>query len=311
MTKKYVVLDTDIGDDIDDALALLLLLKMEGVELLGVTTVFANTPLRARLAKRILHLAGRTDIPVYAGRGDPLTYSADKERSFVQYTEDLERDEYRPDNLDPRSGGEAVDFILGCAEKYGSALTVLAIGPYTNVAAAWQKDPETLKKAGSVVLMGGCFYEQFVEYNVAMDPEAADILIHADLPSRFIGADVTWQAQLNDAQTAYVLGIHNDGLTGYCAELVRLWKRNCWFNPVLHDPLAAYYVLDESVCELEPVWVEVELTGAHTRGLTANMDHFYKYLEHPTPGKKRILCAKTVDADRFIAYFLNSTFPKE
>ena len=65
MTKKYVVLDTDIGDDIDDALALLLLLRMEGVELLGVTTVFANTPLRARLAKRILHLAGRTDIPVY------------------------------------------------------------------------------------------------------------------------------------------------------------------------------------------------------------------------------------------------------
>lgn len=311
MTKKYVLLDTDIGDDIDDALALLMLLKMEQIELVGVTTVFANTPLRARLAKRILHLGGSPNIPVYAGLGDALAYAVDKERSFVQYTEDLENDAYIPDNKDVKNGEEAVDYILQMCEKYGSELTILAIGPYTNVAAAWQKAPDVLQKAGSVVLMGGCFYEQFIEYNVVMDPEAADLLVRADLPTKFIGADVTWQAQLNDEQTAYVLGIHNDELTGYCAELVRLWKKGCWFNPVLHDPLAAYYILDESICELEPVWVEVELQGKSTRGLTANMDHFFKYLEHPTPGKKRILCAKTVDAERFISYFLESTFPRK
>lgn len=311
MTKKYVLLDTDIGDDIDDALALLMLLKMEQIELVGVTTVFANTPLRARLAKRILHLGGSPNIPVYAGLGDALAYAVDKERSFVQYTEDLENDAYIPDNKDVKNGEEAVDYILQMCEKYGSELTILAIGPYTNVAAAWQKAPDVLQKAGSVVLMGGCFYEQFIEYNVVMDPEAADLLVRADLPTKFIGADVTWQAQLNDEQTAYVLGIHNDELTGYCAELVRLWKKGCWFNPVLHDPLAAYYILDESICELELVWVEVELQGKSTRGLTANMDHFFKYLEHPTPGKKRILCAKTVDADRFISYFLESTFPRK
>ncbi len=310
MKEKYVLLDTDIGDDIDDALALLMLLKMQGLTLVGVTTVFANTPLRARLAKRILSLAGRPEIPVYAGLGDALGYTVEKTRSFVQYTPELERGEYVPDNLDSQNGEEAVDFILHCAEAYGEDLTLLAIGPYTNVARAWQKAPETLQKAGAVVLMGGCFYEQFIEYNVAMDPEAADVLVRADLPTRFIGADVTWQAQLSDEQTAYVLGIHNDGLTGYCAELVRLWKGNCWFNPVLHDPLAAYYVLDPSVCTMEPVWVEVELAGRHTRGLTANMDHFYKYLEQPTPGKKRVLCAKTVDAQRFITYFLSSTFPE-
>ncbi len=310
MEKKYVLLDTDIGDDIDDALALLMLLKMEQLELVGVTTVYANTPLRARLAKRILQLGGKPHIPVYAGCGNALAYATDKKRSFVQYTPEIDRDEYRPDNLDPENGEEAVDFILHCARKYGRDLTVLAIGPYTNVARAWQKDPRTLQQAGAVVLMGGCFYEQFIEYNVAMDPEAADLLVKADLPTRFIGADVTWQVQLDDAQTAYVLGIQNQGLTGYCAELVRLWKKNCWFNPVLHDPLAAYYVMDPTVCELEPVWVEVELKGTHTRGFTANMDHFYKYLETPTPGKKRVLCAKTVDTPRFIQYFLDSTFPR-
>lgn len=308
MTKRYVLLDTDIGDDIDDALALLMLLKAEQVELVGVTTVYANTPLRARLAKRIACLAGRPELPVYAGRGNPLASETDRTRSFVQYTEELADDAYRPNN--PDAPEAAVDFLLAQCARYGSALTILAIGPYTNLAAAWLKSPETLQKAGAIVLMGGCFYEQFIEYNVAVDPEAADVLVRAALPTRFIGADVTWQAQLSDEQTAYVLGIHNDGLTGYCAELVRLWKRSCWFNPVLHDPLAAYYVLDPSICRMEAVWVEVELRGTHTRGLTANMDHFYKYLEHPTAGKKRVLCARTVDAERFIRYFLNSTFPK-
>ncbi len=311
MTKRYVLLDTDIGDDIDDALALLMLLKMEEITLVGVTTVFANTPLRARLAKRILHLSGNPRIPVYAGLGDALAYQVDKQRSFVQYTRELEDARYRADNSDPENGEEAVDFLLEQCERYGENLTILAIGPYTNVAAAWKKAPETLKKAGRVVLMGGCFYEQFVEYNVAMDPEAADVLIRAELPTRFIGADVTWKVQLNDEQTKYVLGIQNDGLSGYCAELVRLWKKGCWFNPVLHDPLAAYYVLDETICQMEPVWVETELRGTYTRGLTVNMDHFYKYLEHPTAGKKRVLCAKSVDADRFIRFFLESTFPRD
>lgn len=310
MAKKYVLLDTDIGDDIDDALALLMLLKIEEIQLVGVTTVFANTPLRARLAKRILQLGGQPQIPVYAGLGDPLNGSADKKRSFVQYTPELEEDDYRPDNKDAENGNEAVDFILQLCQKYGNQLTILAIGPYTNVAAAWKKDPQTMSNVGAAVLMGGCFYEQFIEYNVAIDPEAADILVHADLPTRFIGADVTWQAQLNDEQTAYVLGIQNDKLTGYCAELVRLWKKSCWFNPVLHDPLAAYYVFDESICQMEPVWVEVELNGDATRGFTANMDHFYKYLEYPTSGKKRVLCAKAVEAERFVKYFLESTFPR-
>lgn len=311
MEKKYVLLDTDIGDDIDDALALLLLLKMENVELVGVTTVYANTPLRARLAKRILQLGENANIPVYAGLGDPRATKADTKRSFVQYTAELEDEIYRPDNRNCEDGTEAVDFILRQCDKYGDRLTVLAIGPYTNVAAAWEKAPQTLKKAGAVVLMGGCFYEQFIEYNVAVDPEAADILVRADLPTRFIGADVTWQAQLDDEQTDYVLNIRNDELTGYCAELVRLWKKGCWFNPVLHDPLAAYYVLDESVCTMEQLWVEVELQGRATRGLTANMDHFYKYLQEPVPGQKRVLCAKTVDAKRFIDYFMTKTFPKE
>lgn len=305
MSKK-IILDTDIGDDIDDALALLLLLKLD-VELIGVTTVFRNTRLRARLAKRILSLAGKTDIPVYAGYADPLAYVADRDAVFVQYTAELENEEYAPDNRDERNGAEAAEFLLRAARKYGKQLTILAIGPYTNLAMAYKSDPSAFSDC-NIVLMGGCFYEQFIEYNAAMDPEACDVLLRSDLPLKFIGADVTWKAQLDDDQTAAVLAIHSPDLKGYCAELVRLWKKGCWFNPVLHDPLAAYFVTDESICEMEEVWTEIELKGEHTRGLTANMDHFYKYLEHKEEGKRRVLCAKSVDEKRFIRVFLEQTF---
>lgn len=305
MSKK-IILDTDIGDDIDDALALLLLLKLD-VELIGVTTVFRNTPLRARLAKRILSLAGKTDVPVYAGYGDPLAHGADRNATFVQYTSELENEAYAPDNRDERDGGEAVKFLIGAARKYGDQLTVLAIGPYTNLAKAYLADPAAFSEC-NIVLMGGCFYEQFIEYNAATDPEACDILLRSELPLKFIGADVTWKAQLDDEQTAAVLALESPDLKGYCAQLVRLWKKGCWFNPVLHDPLAAYFATDETICEMEEVWAEVELKGEHTRGLTANKDHFYKYLEHKTEGKRRVLCAKNVDEKRFIRVFLEKTF---
>ena len=84
-------------------------------------------------------------------------------------------------------------------------------------------------------------------------------------------------------------------------------KKSIWFNPVLHDPLAAYYALDESICELEKVWVEVETTGEHSKGLTLNMDHIFKYLQHKKD-KQRVWCAKTVDKKRIIADFLKSVF---
>jgi len=302
--KINLIIDTDIGDDIDDALALLFSLKFENVNLLGVTTVFRNTSLRGRLAKRILALAGRKDIPVYYGYGKPYAWQPDLTEKFIQYTEEIMADDYLPDNKSNEEDG--IDFIISAAEKYGEDLTLLAIGPYTNVAKAYEKAPEIMKKC-RLVLMGGCFYEQFVEYNVVMDPEACKIIMD-NLNPIFVSSDVTWQAQLDDSQTKKVLSIHSDNLIGYCAELVRLWKSGCWFNPVLHDPLALYYAIDDTICTTEEVWAEVELKGEHTRGLTANMDHFYKYLEHKTPDKKRFVCTKTVDSSRFIKIFLEKTF---
>ena len=300
---KKIFLDTDIGDDIDDALALIMMLKMN-VEIVGISTVFRNTFLRARLAKKIVSMFNK-NIPAYAGYGKPYAYDVDLNASFNQYSKELDDAKYKPIN---KNNDEAIDALIEACKKYKDDLIVLAIGPYTNIARAIQKDPEAFKLVNKVVVMGGCFFEQFVEYNVAMDPEAADIVMKADLPLRFISADVTWKVQLDDEQTQRVLNYHDKGINGYCAELIRMWKSTCWFNPVLHDPLAAYYCFDESICEMAEIWAEVELSGNVCRGFTANRDHFFKYLEHPLDGKKRILVSKSVDSKRFNEFFVRKMF---
>lgn len=303
ITNKKIFLDTDIGDDIDDALALIMLLKMN-VEIVGISTVFKNTDLRARLANKIVKMMN-VNIPVYKGCSQPLTYQVDSNASFSQFTEDLLEDKYKPINENEE---DAIDALIDSCYKYGKDLVVVAIGPATNIAKAIKKDKEAFKHIDKIVSMGGCFYEQFVEYNAAMDPEAYDILMKEDLNIHFVSGDVTWQVQLNDKQTKEILEFHDNTINGYCASLIRMWKKTCWFNPVLHDPLAVYYAIDPSICELENVWSEIELNCSITRGLTVNRDHFLKYLEHPLENKHRILVTKKVDVTRFNNLFVEVMF---
>lgn len=303
ITNKKIFLDTDIGDDIDDALALIMLLKMN-VEIVGISTVFKNTDLRARLANKIVKMMN-VNIPIYKGFSQPLTYQVDSNASFSQFTEDLLEDKYKPINENEE---DAIDALIDSCYKYGKDLIVVAIGPATNIAKAIKKDKEAFKHIDKIVSMGGCFYEQFVEYNAAMDPEAYDILMKEDLNIHFVSGDVTWQVQLNDKQTKEILEFHDNTINGYCASLIRMWKKTCWFNPVLHDPLAVYYAIDPSICELEKVWSEIELNGSITRGLTVNRDHFLKYLEYPLENKHRILVTKTVDVNRFNNLFVEVMF---
>lgn len=306
-TPKKIFLDTDIGDDIDDALALFMLLNIKNADIVGISTVYANTNLRGRLAGKIVKLASRPDIPVYSGRRFSMTSVADVNGSFIQFEPDIMAGEYAPLNDSTIDEGEAaIDAIIAAAKKYKQDLTIVAIGPYTNIAAAVKKDKQVFENV-RIVLMGGCFFEQFIEYNVQCDPLAAKILYESRLNIHCIGADVTWQVRLNDKDTCRILNTYGDDLSGYVANLVRQWKSRCWFNPVLHDPLAAYYAVDERICVMEELWVEVETADVLTKGFTLNMDNNYKYLEGKQ-NKPRILCAKEVDAGKSIDIFLQHTF---
>jgi purine nucleosidase/pyrimidine-specific ribonucleoside hydrolase len=172
--KLKILIDMDIGDDIDDAFALLLAMDM-GIEIVGITTVFKNTAERARLTKKLLKLFGNgyENVPVYAGYGKPLRDDADEKGHLCQYTADLEDDCYTPDSICPE---RAVDFIIECCERYKDELTVIAIGPFTNIAEVIKKAPHALGLASNVIIMGGAYFRQYADWNVSCDPDAEKIM---------------------------------------------------------------------------------------------------------------------------------------
>lgn len=298
-----VILDTDIGDDIDDAYALALGLHLPEVEFVGITTVYKNTEFRARMVKKFLLQMGR-DIPVYAGHSQPLNGTVNAAERFCQMTDDLTDPRYSPDGFQE----DAVDFLLESARKYKEQLTIIAIGPLTNIARAYQKDPSALERIGKLIFMGGCFFEQFREYNVECDPEAAQMIFSTPMPVHCVSADVTWQVPLSPEETARLCALEGDDLFGAIGDATRRWRERCyWAYPLLHDPLALYYAVHPEILGMKEVLVYVETEGKVGRGFTFDMDRIYKYLEHPPEGK-RILCSSTVRAGEFKRVFFDTLF---
>src|SRR5262245_56539916 len=155
-----VILDTDIGDDIDDAWALAFVIAHQNFQPLGITVSHGNTPARARMACKMLHLAGRGNVPVFVGR-----QTEQKEYSH-QFTWAEDFTEKRPESK------TAADFIVETVRKNPGQVTLIAVGPLQNLADALRKEPQLGKLAKRVVLMSGCIYgtaskqTPIAEYNV-------------------------------------------------------------------------------------------------------------------------------------------------
>lgn len=307
MTK--LLIDTDIGDDIDDALALAAVIQMPSVQLIGVTTVYKNTDMRARLARKLLKLGGVPDVPVYAGCGDGVSVRNDRQERFCQYSPDLDTNvSLAPDNAEAIDPDEAaVRFILDSVERYGKELTIVAIGPLTNIAKAILSDLERMRRIGRIVLMGGAFYEHFREWNILCDPEAAEVVFQSGIALECLGTDVTRRCQLSEEQYQWILNHRGDGMHGFLGELVRLWSRSYEGAPIMHDPLAVWHAVHGQFVELEPALVAVETGGKHCRGMTLNLDECYKYLGKP-PAGVRVSVAKSVDSSNFLQQFMTALF---
>ena len=301
---KKILLDTDIGDEIDDAMALYFAMKL-GIEIVGITTVFKNTDERARISKRLLKLFGNgyEKVPVFAGHGTPISENAVEYPHTCHYHDALLSDEYAPDGDE----GAAVDFIIDCCERYGDELAVVAIGPFTNIARAIEKDPDAVNKAGKVVIMGGAYYRQYADWNVMCDVEAADVMFNSLENLECVGADVTHQTVLGKEEHEAMLNCKNDAAALEIAELIRLWSVvNPDRYPTLHDPLAVYYAVHPEVCEVEEQRVKV-LTEGYARGLTLNIDAYNKSYMNPAckaldKGNCKTV-AKSIDARAFINIF--------
>ena len=270
-----VIIDTDIGDDIDDAFAILFAMKLN-FDIVGITTVFGDTEQRARIAKKLLKLYGHgyENVPVFAGHGTPLaSVKKDFPTFLCQYTPDMADDAYKPDS---RNENDAIDFIIDSCKKYGKELTVIAIGPFTNIAKVIKKAPDALGLAKEVVIMGGAFYKQYSDWNVICDVEAAEVMFRSLTDIKCLGADVTHQLALDEADDGRILHANGNEAVKYISDIYAKWKVSSGKKSgILHDPLAIFYAKNSGVCECESAPVAV-ITDGYARGFTLNVKAYTK-----------------------------------
>jgi purine nucleosidase len=260
---KKILLDTDIGSDIDDAVCLAYLLAQPECELLGVTTVTGGALERAQLVDALCRAAGR-NIPVLPGADQPLVIA--QKQTDVNQTPALANWSHQKDF--PR--GEAIEFLRRTIREHPGEITLLSIGPLTNLGLLFATDPGLAPLLKELVMMVGVFGEvpnrRPLEWNALCDPHAARIVYRSPVAvHRSIGLDVTTQCRMpaDEVRQRFQSGLLRTVLD----------FAECWFTPdrdviTFHDPLAAVTLFDEAVCSFDRGTVEVELDAPELLGRT-------------------------------------------
>ena len=254
---QLVIIDTDIGDDIDDAFALALALKSPELKIIGITTAFGDTELRARLVDRYLGAVGRRDIPVAAGVPTPhdnvFTQAAYAQREPA------------------RKHTDGVAFLLDQIRKHPGEVTIIAIGPEGNLAAAIQRDAATFHKVKRVVLMGGSVYRGYgdehrppePEWNIDRDPASAKALFTSGVPIFMMPLDSTQvKLPIQDREKMFAFG---SPLTDQLTLLYHQWvahSDNRAADPTLFDPVAVTYAIQPALCPAKPLRIEIDDKGS-------------------------------------------------
>ncbi len=292
-------IDTDIGDDIDDALALGYALE-KGAEIVGITTVYREAPKRAAIVRKLLAYRGVTDVPVLAGYSQPISQEARIFGAMNYCTPDYPAAENPPE--------EAARLMAACAERYGEELCILAMGAQTNLAYAAMHYPEQMRKVGQVAIMGGCFTLHHNEWNIAGDPTAARIVGESGLPLFYVPWDVTKEIALGEENYRRILDCHEETMQGYLAHLVRQWReRNRSIpSPLLHDPAMLICTLDRSLCETRETTMCVVDEGP-AAGLTLNGGTLNRFALADLPAHP-ITLAVSADRDRIVSEFMRTVF---
>jgi purine nucleosidase len=232
--KQRMLIDTDIGDDIDDALALALALRSPEIELLGVTTVFDATQRRAQLAAHLLSIAGHEDIPVAPGIAQPLQLH--HRPSGVPQAAILDERAVFP----AISRLAAPEFIIRTAQAHFGRMTLVCIGPLTNVAVALAKEPGLFMALQRIIIMGGTSSVPLPEWNIRSDVRAAQIVLGSGVPITLIGLNITRRCQLR-ASDIEQLRNSEEPLAHLLSRLIAVWQRHRPRGqpalPYLHDPL--------------------------------------------------------------------------
>ena len=273
---RKIIIDTDPGQD--DAVAILLALASPELEVLGITAVAGNVPLplTAKNARIVCELAGRTDVPVYAGCDAPLSRKL-VTAEHVHGKTGLDGP-VLPDPSMALADGHAVDFIIETLrnEKPGT-VTLCPLGPLTNIATAFQKAPDIIERVQEIVLMGGAYFEvgnitPAAEFNIYVDPEAADVVMKSGCNITIMPLDVTHKALVtkarNDAFRA--LGTKVGVAVAEMTDFFERFDKEKYGSKgaPLHDPCVTAYLLQPDFFTGRFVNVEVETSSPLTLGMT-------------------------------------------
>jgi inosine-uridine nucleoside N-ribohydrolase len=260
---KKIILDTDIGSDIDDAVCLAYLLANPECELMGITTVTGEAESRAKIASALCIVAGK-DIPIYPGTDMPIL--VEQHQKNAPQAEALSRWDHKK----TFSKGQAIRFLQDTIHSNPGEISLLTIGPLTNIAQLFSIDPEIPSLLKEVVSMSGVFSNQLpgvgpLEWNAMADPHATAMVYARTLGNhRSVGMDVTCQLVM-DADS-----VRNQFKSDLLLCVLDFAKSFFVHSQYLtfHDPLAAVSIMDKNVCNFEQGRVEVELQSHRLTGLT-------------------------------------------
>ena len=253
---EKVIIDTDIGDDVDDAFALALAVKSPALQVLGVMTTFGDTEGRAKITDRFLGEVGRTEIPVLAGKAT-ATKNPMSQRKYGD-----------GGHFRKASHGDAVEFLLQQIRKYPGEITLVAIGPLMNLGAAIDKDAATFGKLKRVVLMGGSVRRGYgdlgytapvppmPEWNILNDVAAAQKLFTSGVPLFVMPLDAT-QLKMDEVKRAFLFS-QGTAVTDQLALLYHLWGQE---TPTLFDPMTVVFVLRPELCPVRGMHIHVDEKG--------------------------------------------------
>lgn len=285
-----VLFDTDIGNDIDDAVALAYLLRQPRCELLGVTTATGDVNRRAGLVEVTCRAAGRDDVPIHAGVAGPLLHG--REQGVAQYAA-IESVPHRTDY----APGAALPFLAETIRSRPGEIVLLATGPLTNIGLLFASDPALPALLKSVVWMGGVFLspdENAREWNALLDPVAAALTLKWGGPLTAVGLDVTVKCRL-PARECRERFARSEPLATV------LKQAEVWFQRAeditFHDPLAAALIFEPELCALTSGTISVELGPGPREGRTS--------FTPSAGGAHRI--ASAVNPEAFFAHYFSAT----
>lgn len=307
MKKTKVIIDCDPG--IDDSLAIMLALKSKEIEVVGITIVCGNSPVGMGFsnAKKILKQMNRLDVPVFVGESKPLC------REYVNaldtHGEDGLGESFLPEVDGYEQEMSAVDFLAFTLKK--EKVSVIALGPMTNLARLIQTDIDAFCRIEELVSMGGTFKSHgncspVAEYNYWCDPDAAalvyETLYQKGMHIHMIGLDVTRKIVLTPNILEYICRL-NPEIGDFIRKITKFyfdfhWQWEHLIGCVINDPLAVAYFIDRSICSGFDAFVEIETKGISLGQSVVDSMNFYRKEPNATVLTK-------VDAFRFFQMFLS------